>query len=219
MKTNLNVTKYYNYYFELERAMRKTEHFVTLDKDNYNAFSVRYDWLLQSVCGEIDSILKTLCRLIEPKANVKTISSYYSVIGSYIPTLIDDEVMINQTDITLKPWEKWNANASPTWWRCYNGIKHDRCGETISKNKPNFKFANQQNVLNALSALYLLEQYLVVYSIKDVDLDLGARIMLEVKGDFMTCITWESYYQSFMGQRLFPYGEFIAKLRGDGCKI
>lgn len=42
---------------------------------------------------------------------------------------------------------------TPAWWNAYNGAKHDRSGN----NGDNYKNASLQNVLTALSELYLLE--------------------------------------------------------------
>ena len=60
--------KYFDYYLELERDFFVTEPYVLIDKDNYGAFSVQYNRIFQSICSEIDCLLKVLCMCLEPES-------------------------------------------------------------------------------------------------------------------------------------------------------
>ena len=56
----------------------------------------------------------------------------------------------------LIPFQNWQAApnySSPDWWPLYNGVKHNRI---INSRKANLK-----NTINALAALFILEQFLV----------------------------------------------------------
>ena len=55
---------YFLYYAELEREFFSTEPFVTIEKDNFKTYSIKYNMLYQSICSEIDCLLKELCLLI-----------------------------------------------------------------------------------------------------------------------------------------------------------
>ena len=57
--------EYFNYYLELERDFFATEPYLTIDEDNYNAFSIQYNRIYQSICSEIDCLLKELCKQLE----------------------------------------------------------------------------------------------------------------------------------------------------------
>lgn len=68
------------------------------------------------------------------------------------------KVYVRKIIVVLQPFSNWSAvpnYKSPDWWSPYNKVKHDRL--------LNYKEANLKNVLNALAALYTLEQYFVKY--------------------------------------------------------
>lgn len=208
------LNQYYAYYAEIEKAFLETESCVAIDIVNYNTYSIRYNWLLQSICSEIDSLFKTIAREVNEK-NCNNISKYYFLSNDFIPTLFDDELEIRLRNITIKPFGKWKSGNNPEWWLAYNGIKHNREQKDMN-GLHNYKKANLQNVLDSLGALYLLENYLVVFSERDNNI--GARKMIDAKGELFVCKGWAKYYQGFMGQKLFHYSDFVDWLRSEGVK-
>ncbi len=206
---------YYIYYHELEKAFLDTENFVAIDKINFNTYSVRYNWILQSVCSEIDTIFKILANQIG-KNDCDNIHKYFTLVSEYMPALFDNTVDVVFRDITLKPFDGWKEGNRLSWWRVYNSVKHSRL-KIDDLGVANYKKANQEKVINSLAALYLLENYMVIFTERDNDL--GARKMLGAKSQLFVCNEWKRYYQSFMGQELFPYEEFIAKIRNNGVLV
>lgn len=81
-----------------------------------------------------------------------------------------DSVRFLLCNIDLKPWDGWTfvdkvtkdgknivTSQNPSWWRNHNQIKHSRT--SFDGGKQNYKKANQNNVINALAALFQVEMY------------------------------------------------------------
>lgn len=56
---------YWNYYKQLESDFFSYSPYCEIDECNDNAFSVRYLQLYLSICGEIDTICKRFCKLLD----------------------------------------------------------------------------------------------------------------------------------------------------------
>lgn len=149
---------YFLYYTELEKEFFATESFVTIEKDNFKTYSIKYNMLYQSICSEIDCLLKELCRLIDPSRKLSRIHEYHDVITEKYNYFKKETVIFNKSKIQIKPWSKWKKEKAPEWWSYYNKIKHHRF-EKDDKNNYNYKNANLKNLMNALAALYIVEQY------------------------------------------------------------
>ena len=151
--------EYFDYYLELERDFFTTEPYVTIDEDNFNTFSVQYNRIYQSICSEIDCLLKEICRGIVPENNAMRLSAYCAIIQKKFSFFNAETVCFNKSRIVLQPWIDWSEGEAPKWWTCYNKVKHHRLEKDSISEKINYKNANLENVLNALAALYIVEQY------------------------------------------------------------
>lgn len=158
---NIKYIEYFNYYLELERDFFKTESYVTIDEDNYGTFSIQYNRIYQSVCSEIDCLLKELCRELAPQSKADSINKYCTIIQSKFQYFNIETVYFYKARIELQPWKCWEDKKAPTWWTNYNKVKHHRMEIESASKKPYYKFANQENLLNALAALYIVEQYYI----------------------------------------------------------
>lgn len=150
------IDSFWNYYLNLENRFINTTQYVEVDKDNYQTFSIEYIGLLQSICAEIDTIMKEICGFNQE--DFKKISMYYEKImkDPFFKNIMDEETIYIYKKINIKPFDKWNEKNSPQWWESYNDVKHERVAK--------YKNGNLENVLYALSALYILERY----KIKDI---------------------------------------------------
>ena len=219
-KTREFIKQYWFYFRTLEDDFIATERYVTLDKDNYETFSVEYNRLYQSVCSEVDVVAKKLCEILGG-SNANDINEYREIITKECSKLALEEVLINDT-ITEVPWESWagidNGNPNnPIWWRLYNKVKHNRqstCTDKNTKyhNKPFYKCATQQNVLSSLSGLYVLEFYTLLLICKndcnetDDNANSIYNSMLPIfSSKLFQLKSWEYCKMEFMG------GEFIDK--------
>ena len=154
---------YWHQYLLLEDDFIKTINFVELSPDNYSTYSSQYLKLLLAIGSEIDVTLQAYCRQFDPTYNNGSINDHMDNIKKYelnnpqkVESL-DSQKVITYNAIQLSPWEEWYTKcSSPTWWKIYNKVKHDRVGihEFYGIKQASYKFANLENVLNALSALY-----------------------------------------------------------------
>lgn len=146
MKTKEFEKVYWGYYLHLENRFLITGDYVSFDETNYGTFSNEYVALLQTVCSEIDVILKDMCGY--PRANNKTMKDYAVDIKSRFPSVESERILINYFNCEIKPFE--NLSGTMVWWKNYNAVKHDRIN--------NFDAANLQSVVGSLAALFLLNR-------------------------------------------------------------
>ena len=162
VNANEFLQRYWTFFLGFEQDLLKTERYVSFDTDNYDTFSVEYNRLYQAVCSEVDVLAKQLCNLLGEK-NPDNINQYYQPIITAYPCIKTETVTIQGLG-PFKPWESWTANKAPEWWQLYNKVKHRRteiCQKNGScwKDKPFYKCASLQNVLTAMTGLYVLEFY------------------------------------------------------------
>lgn len=164
---------YWDYYLDLEEQLLETRRFVAFDKKNKSSFSVEYLKLYQAVCSEIDVVGKEMAVSVNTKFKPEksNIQKWGYEIQQKYPHLKDDLVKFNDSEI-IQPFKDWEYEVSISksgahnlrirdgknpikWWRDYNKVKHNRTGLVEGTN--NFELANQQNLIAAFSALFLLE--------------------------------------------------------------
>lgn len=143
----------WNYFLTLERDFAATTAFVELHPSNFKTFSDRYAGLILLVGSEVDVVAKQLTKREVPSAPAKNIENYQTALCSRYPKLHSLQVSIFGHDLKLQPWESWGRNppSSPSWWKAYNHVKHDR---TV-----HIQEASQINALNGLCGLFLLNLY------------------------------------------------------------
>lgn len=161
---------YWKYYLLLENDFLSTEKYVTLDNDNAKAFSMEYMKIFQMICAEIDVCAKVFCKHLQNDFGNDTLPHYGKIILTKYPNLVNDEVLILPINESLTPWQGWawnegidkNGNVringtGPKWWSEHNKVKHSRT--LVDGSILNYKKANQNNVINALAALFQVEMY------------------------------------------------------------
>ena len=121
-----------------------------------------------TVGSELDTFFKAYCGFnLETHGNIKKYAEYF--LANY-PEIKSQKINIVNTDIQLNPYLAWE-NFDPekpsnhlTWWKAYNEVKHNRIGC--------LKKATLENLLNALSALYLVEmKYLKIIVAENQEID------------------------------------------------
>ena len=159
---------YWAFYLTLEHDFVRTERYVTVDQDNFNTYSVEYNRILQSTCSEVNVVAKKLCELLG-NSNVEKMDNFRDVITQHCGMLYDETVEIGNV-LKVQPWKEWGIEkrCNPIWWRLYNKVKHCRAElceneDFFGKNRPFYKAATQENVLLALSGLYVLEFYTMLF--------------------------------------------------------
>lgn len=161
------------YYRVLEDDFCATEKYLTVNPDNYSAYSTEFLKQIQAICSEIDVSLQFLCKLIKPGFNKDKFPYYCKCILTYNPLFPRANVSyIRVQNMMLTPWFGWKyidppankpkavlTSDNPEWWTVHNKIKHDRIALREGTGKPYYKYANQGNVLNALAALFIVDSY------------------------------------------------------------
>lgn len=100
--------------------------------------------------------MKQLCLSVDRTQATNNINDYKSVIQAQLAAFIDEEICIDRFGLSYRPWESWNGNQNPDWWRSYNNVKHQR--------NNHFNEANLQNTINAVGALLLTVVYYYKYA-------------------------------------------------------
>lgn len=188
------IKSYWNYFLELEDQLLETKRYIEFSVKNKKAFSIEYLKLYQAVCSEIDVVGKEIAVSITPKFDCKhsNIKKWgFEVQKQY--GFIKDKKVSFYNEMEFQPFKDWvyekrtstdkNGKRNTTlavvddkksiipWWSSYNQVKHQRVGLIIGTN--NFQLANQNNLLFAFSALFLMEslyiEHLIDISTKNID--------------------------------------------------
>jgi len=148
---------YWKQYILIEKEFSSTKRYLSLEEDNFNAYSSVFLKLLLEIGSEVDISAKLLCRLINPESKAETLKQCLDEIKAKYAEFVN--VSIISGKIKVSPW---SDNDTPTWWKVYNGVKHNRTKVERygSIEKENYKFANQKNVFTALAGLYQLNVYI-----------------------------------------------------------
>lgn len=153
--------KFWYYYLELEEEFLEIEKTIPVISRNNKTFSYSYMRLLRLICSEIDTLFKKFIEFKAVENNERGMKKYEVFIKENLSEFITQEIIcynLKFNDLRLIPFDDWNDNKDLTWWEVNDAIKHDR-NEKDENNIEKYKYANQENTLNALSALFQLNMY------------------------------------------------------------
>ena len=142
---------HWNYFLSIEEDIKTISRYIEFTTANFDTYSIELARLLLTISSEVDVVSKQLCNLLDDTKIAKNINDYREIIKNHIPNIANEQVTIPHYGLTLKPWENWDSDISPDWWKNHNDVKHSR--------NDNFMKANLSNVLNAMSGLLLLVLY------------------------------------------------------------
>ncbi|MPQ76886.1 hypothetical protein [Hydrogenovibrio sp. JE_KL2] len=149
---------HWDYYISLEQDLENLSRYIEFEKSNFSTHSLELTRLLLTIGSEVDVVAKELCCLFSSKTQCGSrINQYKKILKDNIPDISSISVYSDRYMLRFTPWLNWqNIEAeNPSWWKAYNDVKHYR-GE-------HFKDANLQNVLEAMSALLIMNIYLNHY--------------------------------------------------------
>jgi len=142
---------YWNYFIALESDLENLSRYIEFVDHNFNAYSIELARLLLSSSSEIDVVIKELCKLISPDEKRENIIDFKNIIKSNLPEFINESVHIHRFGISVKPWNNWNSEENPEWWKSYNHVKHER--------SLYFEEANLRNTIRSVGALLITNYY------------------------------------------------------------
>lgn len=162
---------YWQFYLLLEKDFLSTKRYLEIDEFNRNAYSIEYSKQYQAICSEIDVFCKEFCKEIDSSFKGNNFSYYCKAITDNFTNFTETKIKVKYLDKEICPWENWNyrfrinkngrqsiVSNNPKWWTLYNYIKHQRTTKLKGYNDiPFYKYANQENVIYSLGALYILE--------------------------------------------------------------
>lgn len=141
---------YWKQYIELEKELIDIGHYISIEEDNFSAYSLVLQKYILEVDSELDNVMKEISGFSgEERSNIE---KYYSNIVAAFPQIKNQSVTVNS--FKLKPFDGWKEDqpsASLAFWDEYNAIKHNRVA--------NKKKASLKNAVYALAALFILEMY------------------------------------------------------------
>lgn len=149
---------YWNPYKQIEDEFIEAFKYLNFSENNYNVNSSKFLKLILQIGSEIDICLKWYTDKLHP-GNYRNINEYRDIIREYDEEFIEEEILIKNFDIILKPWAGLtNEDNEVVWWKVYNSIKHDRTKEiTINEiTQKAYMFATLYNVLISLGGLYIV---------------------------------------------------------------
>ena len=162
---------YWSHYVLLEKDFLETQRYLEIDEFNAKAYSNEYLKQYQSICSEIDVFCKEFCKILDSTSTAENIHHYCKYIIDSYNDFADKKIYVRAWQKDIQPWLNWNykintnkngvskvSSTPPKWWTIYNKVKHQRTTAMSSYgNIPFYKHANQENIVNALGALFILE--------------------------------------------------------------
>jgi hypothetical protein len=138
------------YYASLEDDLVQASRYVEICEENFSTRSIQFTRLLLATGSEVDVVAKGLCKQIDPVVKPENINTYCKIIAPHFPALIAMKIGIQWNPLRVTPWDSWGMSPpeSPSWWRDYNAVKHDR--------HRNSDAGNLKNVINSIAGLYCL---------------------------------------------------------------
>ncbi len=148
---NDNQILHWNYFLALESDLANISRFIEFSPPNFKTYSIELAHLFLATASEIDVVAKQLCNLVAPVKKADNIGHYREILLSAFPDFANQSVFLPRYGLELVPWSNWLNEATPHWWSDHNQVKHHRADA--------FNKANLENVLLALSGLFLILLY------------------------------------------------------------
>lgn len=146
---------YHNYFITLEDKFLEISKYVEIDPKNFGTFSSEIAFLFMASCSEFEVVSKELCKILNPEfiSEGAKIVDIKKCLHQSLPEIFDEVVDVLLFRMEFKPLKIWSNKTPPTWWSAYNGVKHRRSED--------YHLANLDNLIRALSALQIVNLYLV----------------------------------------------------------
>lgn len=145
-------SKVWAFYLRLEKDFIESLNHVEFAEDNYSTYSIEFERLLLAICSEVDVLCKLLCKEIAPTESTSKILEYANILCGY-NNFTTSEVCFERIKKNFVPFKDLSIEDTPTWWKAYNKVKHERTGND------NYKKGNLENVFMALAGLYSLNRH------------------------------------------------------------
>lgn len=157
--------QHWRYFLMLEEEILSLRKYIEFDEANYNTYSLEICKQLGSICSEVDTLFKDICFILGSK-RLNSINKYQEFLKknqkNFELNLEVEKVNLWRSELTFSPFCNLYKSSKKQskkgyceeqfevidWWKANNGIKHNRVAE--------YKEGNLKNLLNAASALFIL---------------------------------------------------------------
>ena len=143
---------HWNYFLALESDLDRLSRYVEFAEDNYTTYSLEMALLLLAAGSEADVVLKGLCKKVHSRKKAENIEQYRKILAPKFPKLCNMKIRIPRYGLEIIPWDNWQKNETPDWWKAYNKVKHER--------DKYFRLAKLQYTVAAITGLYAATIYL-----------------------------------------------------------
>ena len=116
---------HWRFFEALDDDLHRLARYIEPVPDNFNCYSTEIARLFLSTCSETDVVLRMICRSLNDE-KASSISSYRTTVTSRYTHFCHTKVEIPEYGISIRPWEHWLTQDSPSWWQDYNKVKHQR---------------------------------------------------------------------------------------------
>lgn len=152
------LNEHFNYYLANEKQFIVTENFAYVSTKCKGTYSFTYANLLMNICSDFESLIRAYFnKENDDPLEVNDIISLIEEDDKLISILTESCRFRNADYGILLPLKVYNNPKNNKkyfkWWHANNQIKHNKVAKIFH--------ANQENILNALGALYILNRYIL----------------------------------------------------------
>ena len=149
INSNFSQHLHWDYLISLSDDLNTISRYIEITPDNFGTYSIELTRLFLSACAEVDVVLKRLCNdFFEPNENAGNMNGYRQVVKAKLPELISERVFLFSGRLDMVPFENWEGETNPDWWRHHNDVKHER--------DHYYQEASLENSLRAISGLLVV---------------------------------------------------------------
>lgn len=168
----MNKNLFWPIYHKLEEEFKELSYYISINRKQLKTYSIKIADLILRTVAECENIASVICKnenikFRDKKGHIRKSVYFNEYIEGLNSVFKLDKKLVNPTyiniyentfDMKLQPFrkEKLKVNGKEKeiipWYNAYNKIKHDRV--------KHFKQANLENLITALSALFMLNIYL-----------------------------------------------------------
>ncbi|PKM38675.1 MAG: hypothetical protein CVV04_13845 [Firmicutes bacterium HGW-Firmicutes-9] len=198
--TYLECKSFFDYYLSLEKDFLQTETYVAFHSNNYEVFSIEFSKQFLSISCEVETVLKKICLELNSEKSYEKITQYRDCVVEHLKYFSSESVYFIKPHVILQPWLSWSESKPLDWWQDYTKVKHRRA-DTDEAGNPIFFRANLRNLLNALAALYIAEEYLFYLVEKKYGQYSNNKsyALQHLKSDALIMKDWSKCYLNFQG--------------------
>jgi len=114
---------YWNYFVSIEDDLYRLSRYIEFDRRNENVFSIELVRLLITASSEFEIVAKELCKIKDPRKNIRNITGIRKNMLIFYPDISGLEIIVPRFGLSYEPLIEWKNNRCCNWWKSYNLVK------------------------------------------------------------------------------------------------